>query len=130
MKDLLNKTFIWCEEEMIVDEVLLGGDRCVARSLDTDMIKHFNCSYVKRLIEKQTKQELDKNTKCYLCSEKLEEEYQVMIYLTKCHSYDPISMEFVKCCSMECANALKEKNYKVYKSMADDIKNQCIQRLK
>ena len=129
MDKLLNKTFIWCEEEFIVEEIYLGGYKCIARSINTDERKSFECSYVNDLIEKRIKKEIEK-TKCYLCGEKLEEEYQVMIYLKKYYSYEPISMEFVKCCSMECANALKEKNYKVYKNMADGIKHQYIQRLK
>lgn len=130
MKDLINKEFIWCEEAMVVDEILLGGYKCVARSLDTDMVKHFDCSYVEELIEKQVKQKLDEETKCALCGDNLKEEYQVKVYEMQSHSYDPVSMKHKKCCSLECANALKEKNYRIYKSLADEINNQVVQRIK
>lgn len=130
MEELLDKTFMWCEELMVVDEILLGGYKCIARSLDTDMIKHFDCSYVSDLIEKQTQKKIDEETKCGLCGQKLKEEYQVKVCEIKCHSYDPVEIIIKKCCSEECASALKEKNCKMLKALLDEIQNQEIQKIK
>lgn len=60
--------------------------------------------------------------KCSNCNRPLEEEYQVMIF-------DP-EQKFVKCCSEECANELKEENTNVLYGRFCAVDRQCIQVLK
>lgn len=59
---------------------------------------------------------------CYLCGRELQEEYQVMLY-------DPY-LEFKICCSMECANQLKNNNSDHLYDRYRTVDGQCIQRIK
>lgn len=61
---------------------------------------------------------------CVICGKPLENEiWQVMIYESGKRTY-------VKTDCKDCADEMKEMNYEEYKSKANDIKNQCLQRLK
>lgn len=63
--------------------------------------------------------------KCYLCNQILEHEYRVKIIDTS-NGHG----EFVSCCSMECAEMLKENNADIHKFRYEDVKKCSIQRLK
>lgn len=60
--------------------------------------------------------------KCYKCNGKLKGEYQVMIY-------DP-EQQFVKCCSEDCAEALKSENASYLYNLYSYVNRQVIQVLK
>lgn len=63
-------------------------------------------------------------TYCFECGKLNIEEYQVMIY------DDNMELDYVKCCSLNCANITREENSRHLKDMYDRIERQCIQRLK
>lgn len=60
--------------------------------------------------------------KCFVCANENKEEYQVMIF-------SPYLMH-VECCSMECANRIKNENKEILYDKYRTIRDQCIQRTK
>jgi len=60
---------------------------------------------------------------CYFCNSDIEHEYQVKTIT------ENGTLEFVKCCSLEHSEKVKEDNSNLHKNRYKDIKNQSIQKL-
>lgn len=88
-------------------------------------INSSSCEYLVQSLGFNVVSSNDTINTCPVCNGKLLEEYQVKIF-----NEDNMKMEFTKCCSLHCANDLKEKNSKYWHSLYSQVDRQCIQKLK